>query len=251
MENIFYNTHENVSSCCRSVSKKLGIIGASGHGKVIADIAEKNGYKDIFFLDDDIDKNECAGFPVLGKTDKAIQYDDCDFIIAIGNAEIRKHILKKTPNIVTLVHPDAAISRRVKIGRGTVIMAGAVINSDAVIGEGCIINTGASVDHDCIINDYCHISVGAHVAGTCHIGEGTWVGAGAIVSNNIDICCNCLIGAGAVVVKDIDIPGTYIGVPAKIINMNNNCKIIEGGIVAFRNKATQKYISRVSSLFAG
>ncbi len=32
---------------------RLIIIGASGHGKVIADIAVKNGYEDIVFLDDD------------------------------------------------------------------------------------------------------------------------------------------------------------------------------------------------------
>lgn len=32
--------------------RKLVIIGASGHGKVIADIARKNGYNEILFLDD-------------------------------------------------------------------------------------------------------------------------------------------------------------------------------------------------------
>ena len=35
------------------MKKKIVIIGASGHGKVIADIAEKNGYEEIVFLDDD------------------------------------------------------------------------------------------------------------------------------------------------------------------------------------------------------
>ena len=33
--------------------KKLTIIGASGHGKVVADIASLNGYEEIEFLDDD------------------------------------------------------------------------------------------------------------------------------------------------------------------------------------------------------
>ena len=32
---------------------KIVIIGASGHGKVVADIAKLNGYKEIIFLDDD------------------------------------------------------------------------------------------------------------------------------------------------------------------------------------------------------
>ena len=37
--------------------KKLIIIGASGHGKVVADIAKMNGYEEIVFLDDDIALN--------------------------------------------------------------------------------------------------------------------------------------------------------------------------------------------------
>lgn len=192
---------------------RLIIIGASGHGKVIADIAVKNGYEDIVFLDDDESIKECAGFPVVGRTQDAKALEG-DKIVAIGNAEIREKIQKEIETI-TLIHPDAVIGRRVSLGKGTVVMAGAIINSDTVIGDGCIINTAASVDHDCVVGDYSHIAVGAHLCGTVHIGRSTWIGAGATVSNNIDICSTCVIGAGAVVTKDISIAGTYIGVPAK------------------------------------
>ena len=195
--------------------KKLVIIGASGHGKVIADIAVKIGYKEIVFLDDDEKIKNCAGFPVVGKTTETEAHKDGNFIIAIGNAKIREKIQNRTLNIATLIHPESVISRRVEIGEGSVVMAGAIINSDTVIGKGCIINTGASVDHDCKIGSYSHISIGAHVAGTCEIGKSTWIGAGVTVSNNVNVCSGCMIGAGAVVVKNIDVPGTYIGVPAK------------------------------------
>ena len=196
--------------------KRLVMIGASGHGKVIADIAVRNGYENIVFLDDDEDVRECAGFPVIGKTCEARNIDG-DKIVAIGNAKIRERIQSELENVVTLIHPAAVISRRVEISEGSVVMAGVVINSDAVIGKGCIINTGASVDHDCKIEDFAHISVGAHVAGTCCISRRTWIGAGATVSNNVNICGDCMIGAGAVVIKDIDKPGTYVGSPARKI----------------------------------
>lgn len=192
---------------------KLIIIGASGHGKVIADIAAKNGYTDIIFLDDDENIKECAGFPVVGKT-KLMHQMDGDKIVAIGNAEIRKRMMSEI-ECITLIHPEAVISRRVDIGKGSVVMAGAVINSDSKIGKGCIVNTGAGIDHDCSIGDYCHVSVGAHVAGNCKISEMSWIGAGATVSNNVNICSDCMIGAGAVVIKDIKESGTYIGVPAE------------------------------------
>ena len=199
-----------------SILKKLVIIGASGHGKVIADIAVKCGYKKIVFLDDNENVTECAGFPVIGKVAKAMNMNE-DKIVAIGNAIIRKNIQKDLSNVVTLVHPNSVISRRVEIGEGTVIMAGAIINSDVVIGKGCIINTGASVDHDCSVGNYSHISVGAHVAGTVKVEDNVWIGAGAIVSNNLSICKDCMIGAGGVVVKNIEKKGTYVGVPVQLI----------------------------------
>lgn len=193
---------------------RLIIIGASGHGKEIADIAVKNGYSDIVFLDDNDALNECAGYPVIGKTTESEKLEG-DKIVAIGNAKIRERIQSRI-NVVSLIHPSAVIGSRVEIGSGTVVMAGAIINADAKIGKGCIINTAASVDHDCKVGDYSHIAVGAHLCGTVAVGDETWIGAGAIVINNVSICSNCMIGAGAVVIKDITEPGTYIGVPANL-----------------------------------
>ena len=196
---------------------RLIIIGASGHGKVIADIAVKNGYEDIAFLDDNAEATECAGFPIIGKVSDCVQNQHCDFIVAIGNSKARERIQNSLNgyHVITLIHPDAVVSRRVKIGRGSVVMAGAVINSDTVIGDGCIINTCASVDHDNRIGDFVHAAVGSHLCGTVVIGNHTWIGAGATVSNNVAVCDNCMIGAGTVVIKDIKEKGTYVGVPAE------------------------------------
>lgn len=196
---------------------RLIIIGASGHGKVVADIAELNGYKDIVFLDDDETLKECAGYPVIGKSTEA---PEGDVFVAVGNATIRKRLtrLYKKRKLPVLIHPSSVIANDVTIGAGSVVMAGTVINPGTIIGKGCIINTSSSVDHDCVIGDYTHISVGAHLCGTVHVGEGTWIGAGATISNNVNICEGCTIGAGAVAVKDISSSGIYVGVPAKIMN---------------------------------
>lgn len=196
--------------------KQLLIIGASGHGKVVADIAKLNGYDHILFFDDNSSLTACGEYPVAGTTFEIDAFDG-DVIIAIGNAKIRESIHNQLHgrNFPVLIHPSAVISSTASIETGTVVMAGAVINADAVIGKGCIINTCSSVDHDCQIGDFVHVSVGAHIAGTVEIGERTWIGIGAAVSNNVSICSDCMIGAGAVVVKDIDMEGTYVGVPAK------------------------------------
>ena len=195
---------------------RLIIIGASGHGKVVADIAKKCGYTDIVFLDNDDTISSCAGYPVLGP-DTMIAELSGDVFIAVGKTEIRKELMRRNNHryFPVLIHPDATVADDVIIGSGSVIMAGTVINPGTRIGEGCIINTSSSVDHDCTVGDYCHISVGTHLCGTVKVEECVWVGAGATVSNNINICRECIIGAGAVVIKNIDEPGTYVGVPAK------------------------------------
>ncbi len=196
--------------------RNLAIIGASGHGKVVADIARKNGYSEIVFLDDDESIHECGGYSVIGKSSEAGTID-AGVIVGIGNAGVRKQIQESIPDekLLTLIHPDAVIAEDVAIGEGTVVMAGAVINPGARIGKGCIINTCSSVDHDCVVGDYVHISVGAHVAGTVNIGSHTWIGAGVTVINNVNISGGCMIGAGAVVIRDICESGTYAGAPAK------------------------------------
>ena len=203
------------------MDKKLLLIGASGHGKVIADIAIQNGYEVIGFLDDNPDVKELIGFSVLGKVEKAIDYiNEAYMFVSIGSATIRSRIMSdlmaKGAQFPVLVHPNAVIGMNVKLGEGTAVMAGTVINADTNIGKGCIINTCASVDHDCVVGDYSHVSVGAHVAGTVVIGQATWIGAGAILKNNVTVCDDCMIGAGAVVVSDIEQKGTYVGVPARI-----------------------------------
>lgn len=200
--------------------KRLVIIGASGHGRVVADIAQKtNNYNEIIFLDDG-EIAESMGLTVVGKVANVDKYlHDADIFVAIGNCKIRsefiERLLAKGASIPTLIHPSAIIGAFVEIDVGTVIMAGAVINPCTKIGKGVIINTCSSVDHDCVIGDYCHIAVGGHVAGTVSLGDNVWLGAGATIKNNVSICADCIIGAGAAVVKDIMEGGVYIGVPAK------------------------------------
>jgi len=203
------------------MNDKLLIIGASGHGKVIADIALKmNKWNRIAFLDDDDSIIKSLGLEVMGKSTDAFKYlKYFDIFVAIGNNATREKIQLKLEeldaSIPVLIHPDTIIGEQVSVGKGTAIMAGVVINCCTNIGSGCIINTSSTIDHDNIIEDYVHISPGVHLAGTVKVGKGTWLGIGSVVSNNINITSDCKVGAGAVVFKDITEIGTYVGVPAR------------------------------------
>ena len=160
------------------MDRRLIIIGAGGHGKVVADTAMRIGYTEISFVDDGV-MGECMGLPIIGTTEILKDLNDgrTDFVIGVGNNQIRKRIAESHPvNWVTLIHPSAQIGSHVTIGTGTVVMAGVVINACAQIGEHCIINTSAVIEHDNILEDYVHISPRAVLGGTVHIGELTHVG---------------------------------------------------------------------------
>lgn len=200
--------------------KKVVILGASGHARVIADIVTACGDEVVAFLDDN---TSIEG--VSGSISEYANFKDCEFVIGIANAEIREKISSLPVKWYSTIHPSAVISPKAIIDAGTVIMPNAVVNSGAVIGKHCIINTCAVIEHDDRLDDYVHVSVGAKVGGTVYIGKSTWIGIGATVSNNIIICAQCLIGAGAVVVEDIKMKGKYIGISAKYaggINLSNH-----------------------------
>ncbi|MBU9723075.1 MULTISPECIES: acetyltransferase [Bacillaceae] len=206
------------------MKNKLLIIGASGHGKVVADIALKmNKWQNIHFLDDDKSIKSSMGLKVIGASDDVYTHiDEYDIFVGIGNNATRQkiHEMLETfgASIPVLIHPNAVIGSFVDIGIGTAIMAGVIVNCCTKIGKSCIINTGSAIDHDNDIEDFVHISPGAQLAGTVKVGQGSWLGIGSVVSNNITITNQCKVGAGSVVVKDISIPGIYVGIPARKLN---------------------------------
>ena len=198
--------------------RKVIIIGAGGHGKVIADIVVRAGDDLLGFLDDDQTKDSLAGFPVLGTVAEASRWQDAFFVVAIGEPDIRERIVESMPwaRWYTAIHSTAIVSQlETTIGEGSMIMAGAIISPGVTVGRHCILNTGSIVEHNTVLEDYVRVSVAAKTGGDVFIGKSTWVGIGASVNNCISICPGCMLGAGAVVVKNVTEPGVYCGIPAR------------------------------------
>lgn len=208
------------------MTEGLLIVGAGGHGKVVADAAQKQGtWKRIAFLDDAYPATARAiGLAVLGKTNDAEQSlpDYPDAAVAIGNADIRLDLLERLErlgfDLPVIQHPEATVSPHARVGPGCVIFAQGVINPDAELGTGCIVNTAATVDHDCRLDTGVHVAPGAHVGGGVRIGARSWIGIGACVREYIAIGTRVTVAAGAAVMSDVADEQTVAGIPAAVIS---------------------------------
>jgi len=204
---------------------KIVIYGASGHGKVVADVVSAMAEMELVgFVDDYVVKRRksVGRFPVLGGEEalsEILRKGIEGAVVAIGRNDVR---LKKADmlermgfKLVTAIHPSAVLAGDVQIGDGTVIMAGVVVNASARIGCHVILNTSATVDHDCILEDGCHLSPGVHLAGHVSIGKGSHVGIGTCVIQNVTIGEWSIVGAGAVVIRNVASGKTVVGNPAR------------------------------------
>lgn len=209
--------------------KKIVIVGAGGHCKVIMDIINSTSEYKILGITDININGKLLDVPILGKDnmlqeiyDSGIKYAFIG-IGALDNINVRNLIYNKLKkigfNLPILIHKRAIISPYAKIGEGTCVMPGAIVNSGAVISENCIINTGSVVEHDCRIEYNTHVSPNSSIAGGVNIGFNTHIGIGSSIIQSKVIGNNVTIGAGAVVIDDIPDNSTAVGVPAKVIKI--------------------------------
>ena len=208
----------------------LYILGAGGHGKVVADCARSEGcWQEILFLDDRWPLlDSCESWRVMGSSlalvdeSQAGKLSTCSSaFVAIGHAKTRltwlRRLKQKNIEIGSVKHAAAIVSPGAVYDHGTIFVAGSVVNIGARLGMGCIVNTGATVDHDCVLGDGVHICPGANLGGNVQVGEGSWIGIGSSVRRGIKIGAGVTIGAGAAVVADVADGMTMVGVPARPI----------------------------------
>jgi sugar O-acyltransferase (sialic acid O-acetyltransferase NeuD family) len=159
------------------MTKKILIVGAGGHAKVLFDtISLLPEWEAIGFMDATIPVNTVIVNQhkvVLAQSQLAEVSQHADyFIVAIGNNAIRQHLFQQLIQVAqaaTIIHPLAHVSQSASIGIGSVCLPFSVINSLSQVGKNCIINCGSIVDHETIIADHVHLSIGTKVGSNSKI----------------------------------------------------------------------------------
>lgn len=203
--------------------RRLAIVGAGGHGRVIADAAQCSGWTDMEFYDDAWPRTAVHNGPWRIRGDVTLllerlhEYEGV--IVGIGDnlarASVQQKLLTAGAPLTCILHPASIISRHAQLGAGCVVFARAVVNAGAQVGDGVILNTGCTVEHDCVLEDFVHVGPNAGLGGGVRVGRQSWVGLGANVNHLLHIGCDSIVGSGATVVRDVADGMIAVGTPAR------------------------------------
>ena len=201
----------------------IHIIGAGGHGSVVAECFLLQGEASLRILDADPARHGKACLHWTIEDEEACLRDlapGARFHVAIGDSAARRTVtdrwIEAGHRPVSSVHPRGILSPSARTGEGSVVMAGAVVQTGARLGRGVIVNTGATVDHDARIGDFAHVAPGAHLAGDAEVGEGAWIGLGALILEGRRVGAGSTVGAGSIVTRDIPAGVTAWGSPCRV-----------------------------------
>jgi sugar O-acyltransferase (sialic acid O-acetyltransferase NeuD family) len=180
------------------VAGRLLILGAGGHGRAVADLAQACGFtvagftepsgrgRDVLGIDDDL-----AALAARLSLDGAV--------IGVGNTALvrRTELFARVRQLglaqPVLCHPSTVVSPSARIGDGTVVFPHAVVGAECVIGMNVVVYSGCIIEHDCRIDDHAYLSPGAILCGEVQVHERAFIGAGAVAVPGV------VIGKGATV----------------------------------------------------
>lgn len=199
----------------------LLVLGAGGHGRVVADAAVSQGlWRSVNATDRDPARCEGELLPGVPLSPLQACLASASAVhVAIGGAAARQAeaAALESGRLVSVTHPRASVSTHAQIGAGCFIAAQAVVAAGARLGVSVIVNHGAVVDHDCEVGSFTHIAPRCALGGAARVGSRVMLGTGTCVLPGVRICDDVVTGAGAVVHRDITLPGVYVGVPARRI----------------------------------
>lgn len=203
----------------------LVIVGTGGFAREAHEALEARGEAARFlgFLDDAPNApRQVHDAPVLGSTAWATNHREVDVVVAIGKPAVRRRVVQRlveqgVTRFGRIIDPRANIGRRVSVGEGSIVLAGASVTTDARIGRHVVVNPLATIAHDCTLDDFVLVAPGAKVSGNVRVATGADLGTNATILQGLTIGAWSIVGAGATVLQDVPPDTTVVGVPAKVI----------------------------------
>ena len=197
------------------------IILVGGFHEMI-ELCEDAGCNIIGIIDNNL-SDEYYGYPIIGKDSDAptlfYDYQHSAVVITPDEPHLRKKLVDFYRSIgfsfLSIIHPEANVSRYANIGEGTIVQRGVNISANTTIGDFCKLNTKCNVMHDIFVADFATIAPNAVLLGYVSIGKFSYIGANSTILPRCSVGKNTIVGAGAVVTKNVQPNVVVFGVPAR------------------------------------
>lgn len=207
----------------------LLIAGAGGFGRETAEAVgalnlEEARWELLGFLDDDpaLQGRSVGDLPVLGPCELIHEHRQAALVVTVGspaNRGVRRAVVERlglpAERYATIVHPAASLGGSVRVGAGSVVLAGTVATADVSIGSHVAVMPHVTLTHDDVIGDFASLASGVALAGTVSVGEGAYLGGGVLVRENLSVGAGALVGMGSLVLEDVPAGETWVGAPAR------------------------------------
>jgi sugar O-acyltransferase (sialic acid O-acetyltransferase NeuD family) len=206
--------------------REIVLIGLSGNTAEILEAAQDKF--DVVAILSDLPEHgpRFEGIPIL-KLAKASSFEGCSFVCLIGSEKSYRHRAGIIADLgiahvhfEKVVHTHATVSKRARLGAGTVIYPGSAILANAELSPHVMILANSVVHHDVTIGAYSIVGSNVTVAGHVDIGESCYIGSASSLRNGITVGAGALIGMGANVISDVPPGAVMVGNPARILRQN-------------------------------
>lgn len=205
--------------------EKTLLIGASGLAReVLAVIREGDTHVVFGVLDDEWADmaDEFDGVPVLGPSERAIDYVDTKLLVCVGSGVARERIVAKltgygigAASYTTVIDPSVRNPASSAIGHGSILLANVNLTASVTIGSHVVVMPNVTLTHDDVVDDFATIAAGAVFGGGVHIGRAAYIGMNASVRQHVVVGDASTLGMSAALLNTLPAGETWIGVPAR------------------------------------
>ncbi len=203
----------------------LLLIAASGLAREVLAVERLLDRHAAFHVVDDnpaLWGTEVGGVPVVGGIDLVGEYADHDLLVCAGRGPARRGIVARLRELgvradrfATTVHPGVDVPAGSRIGRGSIVLAGAVMTADVSLGEHVVAMPHVTLTHDDVVGDYATLCAGVTLGGEVTVGEGAYLGMSSSVRERVTVGADAVLGMGAVLLRDLPAGETWVGTPAR------------------------------------
>ena len=151
------------------------------------------------------------------------------------------------------VHPQAAVTGNVVIGRDVYVGPGAAIRGDwgaVIVGDGCNVQESCTIHAfpgaTAVLEDAAHMGHGSVLHGG-RLGENVLVGMNAVIMDHAEVGAGCIVGALTFIPGEMKIPPrkVVVGSPARIV------KDVTDEMLAWKTDGTRVYQELPARMRAG